>query len=211
MTISTVVLGSLYFADLPLRERINKSGPGISVCVELIIPGIYFNLRRVDLQNLINKYNSILVDSDELRKLVLVTIEPYKKGLKFYIVSCAVAVTAWAATPLLTTSNKDQYTYADFSAPAYFPGAPFSSNIFRITVISQIVGSFFITVGKVSIDVYINHLIAVLSAHYKYVRTLITEALSRENYQEDELSVIRALHKCIGHHYAVIEYSYFLE
>nr|AXM05241.1 odorant receptor [Campoletis chlorideae] len=211
MTMSSVISGSLYFANLTIRERINKSGPGLSVCIELVIPLVYLNLRREDLRNLIKKYNTILVDSDELKKLVLVTIEPYKKGLKFYIVSCAIAVTTWAATPILTISDNRQYTYSDFSAPAYFPGAPFNANIFLVTVISQTVGSFFITFGKISIDIYINHLIAVLSAEYKYVRTEITKALSQENDQEDEQSIIRSLHKCIGHHCAVIEYSYFFE
>ncbi|XP_043269120.1 uncharacterized protein [Venturia canescens] len=209
-TISTVMSGSLYFANLTVRERIKKSGAGVSVCIELIIPIIYLNLRRDDLRRLIKKYNSVLVDSDHLRKFVFDTIEPYEKGLKFYIVSCVIAVSAWAATPILTISDNHQFAYSDFSAPAYFPWAPFSANIFLVAVISQVIGSTFITFGKISIDVYINHFIAVLSAEYKYVRKLITDALSREDAQEDESSVIRSLRKCIEHHCAVIEYKFFV-
>nr|AXM05247.1 odorant receptor [Campoletis chlorideae] len=210
MTMSSVISGSLYFANLTIRERINKSGPGLSVCIELVIPLVYLNLRREDLRNLIKKYNTILVDSDELKKLVLNTIEPYKKGLKLYIAACVIAVASWSATPIFLISHNDQFTYADFAAPAYLPGAPFSSKVFIAGIILQVVGSSFITIGKISIDIYISHFIAVLTAQYKYVRTLMTEALSRENDQEDESSVIQSLRKCITHHCAVIEYSFFV-
>lgn len=200
----TVVSGSLYFANLTTAEALKKSGAAVAVFIELLIPTIYLNFREKDLRNLIKKYNQALIDSDDLRKIVCDTIEPYRKGLQFYVIVCLITASSWSAGPIFIIFNNDQFTYADYAAPAYFPGEPFTVNVFLAGVMLQVFGASFISFGKISIDVYITHFIAVLSAQYKYVRVQLSNALSQE---DDELSVINALQNCIRHHCAIIEYS----
>lgn len=210
--ILSVMSGSLYFAELSMKEALKRSGAIIALFFELTIPLVNLNLRRNAFRNLIRKYNVILIDSDDLKKFVLDTVEPYKRGLKIYTVACFIVTTAWKIEPIFKILNNNTFTYTDFTIPAYFPGEPFGKKMFTVGVIVQVLGACFINFGKISIDLYVGYFVAVLSAQYKFVRSQVAKTLSQESdHRQDELSIVSALQDCVRHHGAVIEYSCFTE
>ncbi|XP_043268127.1 putative odorant receptor 92a [Venturia canescens] len=198
----TVLAGSFYFANLTTKEAFKKSGAAIAVFFELIIPTIYLNVRRKDLRELVRKYNQTLIDSEDLRKMVCDTVEPYRKGLQLYVIVCLITASSWSAAPIFITFKNDRFTYADYAAPAYLPGEPFTVNVFRAGVALQILGGSFTSFGKISIDVYVTHFIAVSSAEYKYVGAQLSDALRQE---DDETALVNALRTCVRHHGAIIK------
>ncbi|XP_043267716.1 odorant receptor 4-like [Venturia canescens] len=201
----TGLLGSLYFAELTTEEMFKKSGAMGVLSAEVIIPTAYLNLRRNELRNLIDQYNLLLIDSDDLRRCVHNTLEPYKRGLKFYMIASFLAASAGSAAPILLILNTDKFTYADFTVPAYVPGEPFGKMVFAAGAIFQVFGSCSINFGKISVDLYVIHLIAVLAAQYKFVGEEISRALRDESDGKDELTVIDALHQCVCYHSSVIQ------
>ncbi|XP_043269121.1 putative odorant receptor 92a [Venturia canescens] len=201
---TTGLLGSFYFAELTTEEIFKKMGGMGALLVELIVPTAYLNFRRKELESLIDQYNLILIDSDDLRRCVHDTLEPYMKGMKYYMVACFTAACAWSAAPLLQLINNDQFSYADFTIPAYVPGEPFGKMVFVAGVIFQIFGSCSINLGVMSVDLYVIHFIAVLAALYEFVSEEVTRAIRDEKEEKKEQDVIDALNQCIRYHCSVV-------
>ncbi|XP_043267954.1 uncharacterized protein [Venturia canescens] len=204
----STALGTLHFAKLTADEAFKTIGAEAVLTSEILIPLLYLNFRRSDLHKLIKKYNLILIDCDELREFVRQTVDHYNTGLSIYFIAGLIVSVFFPLAPIFHIFESEQFSYADFTLPAYLPGEPFSRGVFAAGVAMQIVGSCGIHVGTVAMYLYVVHYIAVLVGQYKYVRVRIAEALSEEHGRRDDSSAIAALRDCIEHHSAVIN-SYF--
>ncbi|XP_043267955.1 odorant receptor 67a-like isoform X2 [Venturia canescens] len=201
----STALGTLHFAKLTADEAFKTIGAEAVLTSEILIPLLYLNFRRSDLHKLIKKYNLILIDCDELREFVRQTVDHYNTGLSIYFIAGLIVSVFFPLAPIFHIFESEQFSYADFTLPAYLPGEPFSRGVFAAGVAMQIVGSCGIHVGTVAMYLYVVHYIAVLVGQYKYVRVRIAEALSEEHGRRDDSSAIAALRDCIEHHSAVIK------
>lgn len=202
----TGLFGSLYFAELTTEDVFKKSGAMGALCTEVIILTTYLNLQRKEFEKLVNQYNVLLIDSDDLKRCIHETLAPYKKYIKFYMIATFCANSTWSAAPILQVFNTTQFTYADLTVPAYMPGEPFGRFVFAAGAFFQIWGSNSVHFAKISVDLYVLHFIAVLAAQYKFVGEEICRALRDENGEKDELTVVDALQQCVRYHSAVISY-----
>ncbi|XP_043269122.1 putative odorant receptor 85d [Venturia canescens] len=203
--LTSCALGTLHFANLTADQAFKKSGAIAVLTTEILIPLFYLNIRRSDLHILIKNYNLILIECDDLRECVCQTVKHYNAGLSFYLVAGLLAAILFPAAPIFRIFESEQFTYADFTLPAYLPGEPFGRGVFAAGVAIQVVGGCAIHVGAIAIYLYVIHYIAVLVGQYKYVRIRIAEALSEKDGRRDDLSVITALRDCVEHHSAVIK------
>ncbi|XP_043268046.1 uncharacterized protein [Venturia canescens] len=203
--LTTAVLGTLHFANLTADQAFKKSGAIAMLTIEVLIPLLYLNFRRSDLRKLIKNYNLILIDCDDLRQCVCQTVKHYNAGLSFFFIAGLFPVVLFPAAPIFRIFESEQFTYADFTVPAYLPGEPFGRSVFAAGVAIQVVGGCILHTGVIAIYLYVIHYIAVLMGQYKYVRIRIAEAFSEKDDPRDDLSVITALRECVDHHSAVIK------
>ncbi|XP_043267959.1 odorant receptor 67c-like [Venturia canescens] len=199
------VLGSLYFSSLSTEEVFKQSGALGALCAEVIVSTAYLNSKRTELRKLIDQYNLILIDSDDLRRCIHETLKPYKKCVKSYMCCCFVATSIWSAAPLLQIFNADEFTYTDLTVPGYMPGEPFGKSVLAAGAIFQVFGACSLHFTKISFDLYVIHFIAVLTAQYKFLGEEVSRALRDENGEKDERAVLDALHQCVRHHSVVIQ------
>lgn len=203
--LTSAAFGTLYIADLTVDEAFKKSGGIAVLSMETLIPLFYFNIRRKDLRKLIKNYNLILIDSDQWRLCISRVVRYYNKGLKFYLIAGLVAAFFFPAAPIFRIFENEQFTYTDFTLPAYLPGEPFGRGVFAAGVVIQIFGGCAVHVGAIGIYLYVIHYITILVGQYKYVRIRFAEAMSEKNGRKDDSCVITELRKCIEHHTAVIK------
>ncbi|XP_043267110.1 uncharacterized protein [Venturia canescens] len=199
----TTLSGTFYFADITAGEAFKRLGAVAALFFESSTIAIYLHFCGKDLGDLARKCNDTFAGSDELKKVVRETIAPYKKGVRFNMIVCIMTASVWSAGSYLLVFFKHEFTYADFAVPAYFPGEPFTVNVFLAGVTLQVLGLSLTAFAKNSTDAYVTHFIAVLSAEYKYVRREMSNALRQED--DDETAVVEALQICVRHHCATIE------
>nr|UEN71223.1 olfactory receptor 40 [Gregopimpla kuwanae] len=207
--LSSTAIGLLFY--VPAMTAVRDGGVSAIVSVEMLILVPYLSSRHDDLRKLVGKINSILVDSENLRKCIRDSVEPHKKRLQIYTVITISVVTMWGSLSMFELLDQDKhlFTYTDFVIPTYLPGAPFTVNVFFCAVVLQIVGAAYLICKKSSVDVYISYLITLLTAEYRYVHEEITKALDEQGEKTEEF-VIASLQRCVQHHCVVIEAGHML-
>nr|UEN71219.1 olfactory receptor 36 [Gregopimpla kuwanae] len=193
------------FSYVPIMVAIRDGGVTGIVIVETIILWIYLNLRRDYLHNLIGKIESILVDSDDLRRIIRDTVEPNKNRMKIYTIATVGSVVLWAALPVLLVLEKNTFTYTDYVLPTYFPGEPFTVKTFVFGIIVDTIGGSYVIVNKNAIDIYVSYLITILTSEFRYVNEQITMILCGTNDEKDTDKMITSLRKCVEHHCIAID------
>nr|UEN71227.1 olfactory receptor 44 [Gregopimpla kuwanae] len=203
--LSSMSIGLLCY--VPAFEALQRGAVTTIVAVETLSLSAYWNFHRENLQNLIGKMNKILVDSEDLKRCIHETIGPHKKRLKIYTIATVITVFFWALLPVMKISESSQFTYVDFVLPSYLPGAPFSTNFFIFWIIIEAFGGTYLIFKKIGMDVYVNYVITLLTAQYRYVHEIIYNALRRDDCGEDEGKslVIDSLRKCVRYQCEVME------
>lgn len=128
---------------------------------------IYANRGPVD--RLIRKLNNILRVEDEImRSVVKMTLKPMEAPLKFYWVAGGLSVFLWCCIPFLLVSERVSFRYEDYRMPAVFSKQPFSTQIFLLGSVFVLVGNVYIFLKKGSVDIYMMHLVMMITAQHRY-------------------------------------------
>ncbi|XP_032666795.1 odorant receptor 67a-like [Odontomachus brunneus] len=139
----------------------------LTIEVFFIVGQIQTHKKLVD--RLIRKLNDILQIEDEIMKdVVMTTIKPMDGPLRFYLVSGALSVFVWFSLPLLMVFERETFFYEDFRLPAVFSQQPFSSRTFVLGSILVLFGNVQIFLKKCGLDIYMIHLVLMLTAQYRY-------------------------------------------
>lgn len=148
---------------------------GTVLCV--VIVEVFFMATRIYshgqlVSRLIQKLNDILCLADEMMKnVVTTTLQPMEKPLKFYWISGWSGVFGWACLPFLLIFKKVSFSYEDYRVPTAFSEQPFSFNVFLSGSIFILIANMYIFIKKVGLDVYMIHLVLLITAQYRYIST----------------------------------------
>ncbi|XP_015591470.1 odorant receptor 67c-like isoform X2 [Cephus cinctus] len=191
-----------------------------AVVIEILILGFYMNLRRGLIYRLIGQMNSVLINVETLKECVEKTVKPLQRPLKLYTIFATVTVVLFCGSPIYKVFKKDQFSYNDFRIPAYIPGEPYSTGLFIAGILFETLGGFYTILKKASIDIYLIHVITLLTAQYKYLSLELIniingkneninksdlESLDNERNEKIEKTVQIELKKWIRHREVVME------
>lgn len=121
-------------------------------------------------QQLIRKLNDVLKIKDEnMRNIVMINLKLLETPLKFYLVIGVFSVVCWCCILLPLIFVKSTFYYSDFQVPGIYSKEPFSINIYLLGTAIIVVNNIYILFKKVSVDIYIIHLILLVTAQYQYI------------------------------------------
>ncbi|XP_011688840.1 PREDICTED: uncharacterized protein LOC105450605 [Wasmannia auropunctata] len=206
------------------REKALKDGTVVCVVtVEVFFMAARIHSRKQLVNQLIQELNDILRFADETMKSVVTsTLQPMENPLKFYWLSGWLGVFVWACLPFLLVFKEVSFFYEDYRTPAVFSKQPFSFGVFLLGSVLVLFGNIYIFVKKVGLDVYMIHLVLLITAQYRYIATKLA-TIFREGHP-NELDEFRQKH-CSGidrwvekemialcrHHNAVVHLSSMLK
>lgn len=167
--IQTIALFSGLF--LVSEEKALKDGTVVCVVtIEVFFMTVRIHSRRQLVSRLIQKLNVILRFADDtMKKVVTTTLQPMENPLKFYWLSGWLSVFVWACLPFLLIFKEVSFFYEDYRTPAVFSKQPFSFDVFLLGSVILLIGNMYIFVKKVALDVYMIHLVLLITAQYRYI------------------------------------------
>ncbi|XP_012529627.1 uncharacterized protein LOC105832870 isoform X2 [Monomorium pharaonis] len=126
--------------------------------------------RKKLMKEMVQKMNSILQSADEIMMdIVKSAIRPIIMPFIIYGVTSMISVAIWTIQPILLVFEKSTFFYVDYNLPAAFSTEPFSSRILIPTTIIMTIGSLYQFLRKFSVDIYMMHLVLMLTAQYRYM------------------------------------------
>lgn len=177
---------------------------------------VFFMVSRIHAQRklvnqLIQKLNDILHFADETMKSVVTsTLKPMENPLKFYWLSGWLGVFVWSLTPFLLIFKRVSFFYEDYRMPAIFSKQPFSTDIFLMGNVFMLMGNMYIFVKKVGVDVYMIHIVLLITAQYRYIATRLATIFREGNELDEEYQlknrwIEREIEALYRHHNSVIQ------
>ncbi|KYM99044.1 hypothetical protein ALC62_10236 [Cyphomyrmex costatus] len=153
------------------REKALKDGTVLCVTtIEMFFMAARIYSRRQLVNQVIQKLNDILRFSDEtMKNIVTTTLKPMENPLKFYWLSGWLGVFVWNCVTFLLIFKQISFFYEDYRIPAVFSKQPFSLNVFLLGSIFILFGNMYVFIKKVGIDVYMIHLVLLITAQYRYI------------------------------------------
>lgn len=131
--------------------------------------------RKKLMKEVIQKMDDTLQNADEIMKdIVKSTIKPIIMPFIIYGVSSAISILIWTIQPIVLIFEKTTFFYADYNLPAAFSAEPFSSGVLISSTLFMTIGSVYLFLKKFGIDVYMMHLILMLTAQYRYTATKLS-------------------------------------
>ncbi|XP_029035125.2 uncharacterized protein LOC114872255 isoform X4 [Osmia bicornis bicornis] len=182
--LTACILGIHY---VPTENSLKDSTVAMAVTVEAITLSVYMNSRKNLLRQLIEQLNETLKEGDEmLRTITMETVNPLQKVLKMYTIGSIGSVNIWILLQFVKMTRKEFY-YVDYRVPAVFSAEPFSINVFLAGGMLVCMGSTYAIAKKVSLDLYMIHLVRLMTAQYKYLRIRFAMILRHnlKNVEED--------------------------
>lgn len=86
-----------------------------------------------------------------------------------YTMAVVFVVSTWTLLSIFKIMERDRFFIMDFRIPMYMPGEPFTITIFILGIFLQVICATNAIAKKSSIDVYIIHLITIITSEYRYI------------------------------------------
>lgn len=152
------------------KEKALKDGI-ISVVVimeaSFLLANIY--VRQKLTMQVIQKMDNILRTADEIMEnIVKTSLKPIIMPFIIYGVASVISVTIWTIHPIVLVFEKTTFYYVDYNLPAAFSPEPFSVRVLIPSTIIMTMGGVYLFLRKYSLDVYMMHLVLILTAQYRY-------------------------------------------
>ncbi|XP_012529626.1 odorant receptor 22c [Monomorium pharaonis] len=152
------------------KEKALKDG---MVCIVVLIEASFmlsrFYSRQTLIREMIEKMNNILQNADEIMAdIAKAAIKPIIMPFTIYGVTSGLSITIWTIQPVLLVFEKSTFFYVDYNLPTAFTTEPFSSRVLIFSTIIMTLGSVYLFLKKFGVDVYMMHLVLMLTAQYRY-------------------------------------------
>lgn len=158
------------------KEKAIKDGTlTIVVGLEIFSMLMCLYTRMGLIEQIVQKMNGILQRADKtMNEIVKTTLKPVTMPFVIYGIVSEISVIIWTAQPILLIFEKTSFYYTDYNLPAVFSSQPFSAYILILTTVLMTLGSVYQFLKKFSVDVYMIHLVLLLTAQYRYTATKLT-------------------------------------
>lgn len=168
---------------VPAEKALIDGTTTIVVSAELFFIVARIHVCRHLLVRLIEKLNDILgIDDDIMKNVIRATLRPTDLPLKFYWATAVFAIVSWNGAAFAVVFKKNIFTYEDYSMPVAFSKQPFSINIFLMGSLVVFLGTVYNCTKKVGLDVYMIHLVLLMTAQYRYIGIKLAEIFRRGNF-----------------------------
>ncbi|EZA61770.1 ObirOr5-A3 [Ooceraea biroi] len=172
-------------------------------------------------RQLIRRLNGIMYVADKnMRNIVTKTLKPTQVPLMFYTAAGMMSTITWCCLPFVLIFEKSVFWNEDYKMPAFFPKQPFSLKIFILNNLFIMLGCIYMILKKIAADVYMIHLVLLMTAQYQYIAMRLTMIFHEQNEHGDtkkkRLSEInqkqeREMMALCRHHNAVIHIMFLLK
>ncbi|XP_050463834.1 odorant receptor 22c-like [Cataglyphis hispanica] len=153
------------------KEKALKDGTvAVVVIIEscFLLTRIYVNKKLM--MSLIQKINDILETADEtMEDIVKTTLKPIIMPFVIYGIAGALSITIWTLQPILLVYEKNNFFYVDYNLPTAISAEPFSTSVLISSTVFMTIASVYSFLKKYSVDVYMMHLVLMLTAQYRYM------------------------------------------
>ncbi|EFN76126.1 hypothetical protein EAI_08704 [Harpegnathos saltator] len=182
--LAALFLGMMH---VPAEKALIDSTTTIAVSAELFFIIARIHMYRHLVVRLIDKLNDILgADDDIMKNIVQGTLRPTSRPLKFYWATAVFAIVFWNGTAIAVVFKKNVFTYEDYSMPVAFSRQPFSTSTFLMGSLVVLIGTVYNCTKKVSVDVYMIHLVLLMTAQYRYIAIKLAEIFRGGNLERDD-------------------------
>lgn len=174
-----MIPGCIY---VPIEKTLKDGMICVVVFIEMFFMIMRIHSRKDLVYKLIRKLNKILRTADEtMKNVVTATLEPVKTPLNFYWSAGVVSIIAWSCTPLVLIFEKNMFYYEDYRIPAAFSRQPFSLRTFLLGSLFLLISAVYLFLKKVGVDVYMVHLVLMITAQYRYIALKLAMIFQEEN------------------------------
>lgn len=179
--ITTIVMipGCIY---VPLEKTLKDGMICFVIFIEMFFIVMQIHVRKDVVNQLIQKLNEILHIADEtMKNVITATLESVKTPLNFYWSAGVISIIAWNCISIVLIFEKNLFRYEDYRIPIAFSKQPFSLTVFLSGSLFLFVTSTYLFLKKVGVEVYMVHLILMITAQYRYIKFKIAIILQEEN------------------------------
>ncbi|XP_032668166.1 uncharacterized protein LOC116842702 [Odontomachus brunneus] len=154
----------------PQKKTLKEGSIGVMVTIEVIVMLTRFYAHKKLLKRVIGKLNDLLRDADETMKdIVRSILKPKIMPLTLYGIFSVISFLVWNIEPLLLVFNRNTFFYSDYNVPTAFSAEPFSTSVLIPSILIMAFGGSSRILKKYSLDVYMMHLVLLLTAQYRYM------------------------------------------
>lgn len=177
--IIAMIPGCIY---VPIEKALKDGLLTIVIFIEILFAVLRIYTHKNLAYKLIQKLNEILHIADtSMKNIVIATLEPVKIPLNFYLSSGVVAIIGWSCMHFLLIYEKNLFCYEDYRMPAVFSKQPFSFRVFLLGDLFILICMIYMFVKKVSVEVYMMHLVLMVTAQYRYIAIKIAMVFKKKN------------------------------
>lgn len=173
----------------PLEKAIKDGTVCVVVTLEVSFMLTRLYTHRKVLERIVVKLNDIMADADEtMKNIVESTLTPIRKTFTVYGLISVTTVTVWTIQPIMLVFDKNTFLYVNYNLPCAFSPEPFSRSVLIASSVFMTIGSVLLFLKKYSVDVYMMHLVLMLTAQYRYTAEklmLLFRDLSQRNNRAD--------------------------
>ncbi|EGI66379.1 hypothetical protein G5I_05106 [Acromyrmex echinatior] len=174
------------------------------------------------MEEMIQKMNTILQNTDEIMKdIIKSAIKPIIVPFIIYGVISMISIIIYhAKQPIILVFEKFIFFYVNCNLLATFSSEPFSNNAMISSTVLKIVGTIYLFLKKFGMDVYMMHLVLMLTAQYRYTATKLAilfrdlqiyNESRKEHYPMENRRIERELRKLCLHQNIVLNMSFILK
>lgn len=154
---------------VPKEKAIKDGTICIVVTIEAIIMLVPLYMRKKLMRQIIREMNDILRTADDtMEDNIKSVLKPIMVPFVMYGMIGVISITLWTIKPILLIFEKNTFFYVDYNLPTAFSTEPFSFSILFWSTVLMTVGSVYLFLKKFSLDVYMIHLVVMLTAQYRY-------------------------------------------
>jgi len=159
----------------PIEKSLKDGTVCIVVTMETSFMLTRLYSRKKLAEEMIQKMNDILQNADEIMKnIVKSAIKPIIMPFVIYGLSSGLSIAIWTIKPILLVFEKSSFFYIDYNLPTAFSTEPFSNRVLISSSVFMTIGSVYLFLKKFGVDVYMMHLVLMLTAQYRYTATKLT-------------------------------------
>ncbi|XP_071637856.1 uncharacterized protein [Temnothorax longispinosus] len=180
-----MVPGCIY---VPIEKVLTDGMICFVVFTEMSFMIVRIHARKDLVCPLIQKLNEILRTADEtMKNVVTTTLKPVRTPLNFYWSAGVASIVAWSSLPFVLVFEKNLFRYEDYRIPAAFSKQPFSLKIFILGNLFLLISAIYTFLKKVGVDVYMVHLVLMITAQYRYIALKIAVIFQEEDEGDESL------------------------
>lgn len=153
-----------------IEKALNDGLLSLIVTMEGIFMVARIHAQRELVQQLIRKLNNILrVEDETMKRIIVKNLKPMEIPFRLYLTGGSLSVFLFCCISLPLALEKSTFLYEDYKMPVTYSKEPFSTDIFLLGSIILLISNMYVFFKKVSVDMYMTYLVALITAQYQYI------------------------------------------